>query len=570
MENYQLLEKQLTMEKKHVIGLDFGTDSVRAMIVNALTGKEIASGIAWYSRWARGLYCNAAENMFRQHPLDYTEGMISAVKQALDKSPEGTAEAVVGLSVDTTGSTPVAVDENCIPLSMLPGFEDNPHAMFVLWKDHTAIKEAEEINHFARTWGGVDYTMYEGGIYSSEWYWAKVLHVMRTDQKVRTAAYTFLEHCDWIPALLTSVQKIKDIRISRCAAGHKAMWHKDWGGLPSKEFLSLLDKDLAILRDRLYTETYTSDVKAGHLSAHWAQKLGLKEGIAVGVGAFDAHLGAVGGEIKPYYLSKVMGTSTCDMLVIPADEFGNKLVKGICGQVDGSIIPGMVGLEAGQSAFGDVYAWFRKMLMWPVEHIGGNITSIASEDVSKLRDELSDILLEKLSLEAEKIDPAASGLVATDWLNGRRTPDASAAVSGAIAGLTLGTSAPAIFRALIEATAFGSKSIVERFTEEGVRIDGVIALGGVAKKSWLVVQILADVLNMEIAVAKSDQTVALGAAMAASVVAGVHPDFKSAQLAMGQGIDKVFKPRKELVPIYEELYQKYKSMGEFFETRLIK
>jgi L-ribulokinase len=355
--------------EKYVIGLDYGTDSVRALIVNAITGEEAGTGVSSYKRWKNNAYCDATQNRFRQHPLDYIESLEEALKEALGKAPSGVADNITAISVDTTGSTPVAVDREGVPLALHPEFAENPNAMFVLWKDHTAVREAAEINELAGSWGGVDYTKYEGGVYSSEWFWAKILHVLREDVKVREAAWSWLEHCDWIPALLTGVKDVTQVKRSRCAAGHKAMWHPDWDGLPSGDFLTRLDPLLTGLRDRLYTDTYTSDIAAGTISKEWAQRLGLPENVTIGVGAFDAHLGAVGGEIKPYYLSKVMGTSTCDMVVAPEGEMGDKLVKGICGQVDGSIIPGMLGLEAGQSAFGDVFAWFRNILLWPVSQM---------------------------------------------------------------------------------------------------------------------------------------------------------------------------------------------------------
>ncbi len=552
--------------EKYVLGLDYGTDSVRALIADALTGEEIASAVSYYERWAKGLYCEPSQNRFRQHPQDYIDSMVQAIRQALAGAPKGTGQRILSISVDTTGSTPVAVNKEGTPLSMLPKFNENPNAMFVLWKDHTAVKEADQINHLARTWGGTDFTKYEGGVYSSEWFWAKVLHVQYVDDSVKNAAWSWLEHCDWIPALLSGEKNLQNLKISRCAAGHKAMWHPEWGGLPPKEFLKLLNPDLADLRDRLYSETYTSDVKAGELTAEWAEKLGLKPGIAIGVGAFDAHLGAVGGEIKPYYLSKVMGTSTCDMIVVPEAELGDKLVKGICGQVDGSVIPGMIGLEAGQSAFGDVYAWFRNLLMWPVKNALAKTSILSVSEKEKLEEEIASNLIAELSEAAEGIDPEQSGVLALDWLNGRRTPDANQLLTGTITGLTLGTDAPAVFRALVEATAFGSKSIVERFRDEGLRIDGVIALGGVAKKSSLVMQIVADVLNMPIEVVRHEQTCALGSAMAASVVAGIHPSFESAREKMGHGFEKVYKPRPVFVSKYEELYEKYVKLGAKIES----
>ncbi len=358
--------KDKNMAEKFVIGIDYGTDSVRSVVASAETGKIVGSSVFDYPRWKKGLYCDSAQNSFRQHPLDYIEGLEQSVKGALAGLSAEIIENIAGISVDTTGSTPVAVDKAGVPLSLKPEFSTNPDAMFVLWKDHTAVKEASEINALAGKWGGTDFTKYEGGIYSSEWFWAKILHVLRHSEEVRDQAWSWVEHCDWIPALLTGNTDPVQLKRSRCAAGHKAMWHSDFGGLPAEGFLTMLDPLLSGLRERLYTETYTCDVAAGNLSSEWAGKLGLTTDVKVGAGSFDAHLGAIGGEIKPYHLVKVMGTSTCDMLIVPAEEFGDKLVAGICGQVDGSIVPGMIGLEAGQSAFGDIYAWFSNLLMWPV------------------------------------------------------------------------------------------------------------------------------------------------------------------------------------------------------------
>jgi len=555
------------MNTKYTIGLDYGTDSVRSLIVNVETGEEVASAVYNYPRWQKGMYCDAPNNQFRQHPKDYLEGLKYTVVEALKNAPKEVAENVVGISVDTTGSTPIAVDEKGTPLSLTAGFEENPNAMFVLWKDHTGVKEADEINELSRKWE-VDYTKFEGGIYSSEWFWAKVLHVVREDAGVLRAAYSWVEHCDWIPAILTGNTNPKTLKRSRCAAGHKAMWHEAFGGLPSEEFLVKLDPLLSGLRDRLFKETFTCDIAAGKLTPEWAEKLGLSTDVVVGVGAFDAHLGAVGAEIEPYYVSKVMGTSTCDMLIVPTDEVGDNLVSGICGQVDGSIVPGMMGLEAGQSAFGDIYAWFKKVLEWPLQNILAESELIDEATKHKLIAETSDKIIAKLSDEAAKIPIAESGIVALDWMNGRRTPDANQSLKGAIAGLNLGSDAPRIFRALVEATAFGSKAINDRFISEGVRIDGVIALGGVAKKSPLVMQIVADVLDMPIKVARSEQACALGTAMAAAVVAGVYSNTAEAQKKMGGGIETEYLPIPENVEKYKVLYDEYKKFGKFVEFGL--
>ncbi|HRR92846.1 MAG TPA: ribulokinase [Bacteroidales bacterium] len=556
------------MMDKYVIGLDYGTDSVRTVVVNTANGKIAGTSVFEYPRWKKGLYCNPSLNQFRQHPLDYIEGMEESVKNALKGLGREIIDNIVGITVDTTGSTPVAVNREGIPLSMTREFENDPDAMFILWKDHTAVNEAAEINNIARSWGGEDYTKFEGGVYSSEWFWAKILHILRINEKVRKSAWSWVEHCDWIPALLTGMTDPLRLKRSRCAAGHKAMWHEKFGGLPPEEFLVKIDPLLAGLRDRLFTETYTCDIAAGNLSEEWAARLGLSTKVKVGVGAFDAHLGAVGGEITPYQLVKVMGTSTCDMVIAPMEEAGDKLVAGICGQVDGSILPGMLGLEAGQSAFGDVYAWFAKLLMWPVEEIISGMTWIDKGIREKIREEVAESMIAELSKAAEKIKDEETALVALDWLNGRRTPFANQELKGAITGITLGSDAPRIFRALVEATAFGAKMINDRFISEGVKIDGVIAIGGVAKKNPFVMQIVADVLNVPIRVASSDQTVALGAAMAASVVAGVHPDMTAAQKAMGGGFEKVYKPDPVSARRYETLFKKYKKLGEFVEKEM--
>ena len=393
---------------------------------------------------------------------------------------------------------------------------------------------------------------------------------MKTDDKVRRAAFSWVEHCDWIPAMLTGSTDPLTMKRSRCSAGHKAMWHEDFGGLPPEKFLVSIDPVLKDLRERLFRDTYTSDIKVGNLTEEWARRLGLNQDVAVGVGAFDAHMGAVGGEIEPYMLSKIMGTSTCDILVAPMEEMGNKLIRGICGQVNGSVVPGMLGMEAGQSAFGDVYAWFRKLLLWPFENVLKDSKMIDKKIKESLLEEAEHKIIPALTAEAEKIPIGESGIVALDWLNGRRTPDASQALKGAITGLNLGSDAPRIFRALVEATAFGAKKIVDRFVSEGVPIKGVIALGGVAKKSDFVMQVVADVLNMKIKVARSEQTVALGAAMFAAVVAGIYKNVEQAQKAMGNGFEKEYKPVSANAGKYQGLYDSYSKIAGFVEKEITK
>ena len=540
------------MKNQFVIGLDYGSDSVRCVVVNVENGSEVGSAVCYYPRWKAGKYCDPARNQYRQHPLDYIESLEQVVKEALSLCGPGVAEHVCGISFDTTCSTPVLTDRTGTPLALLPRYAENPNAMFVLWKDHTAIAESEEINDLARKWE-VDYTRYEGGIYSCEWVWSKMLHCLREDPSLREEAWAWIEHCDWMPALLTGNTLPERVIRSRCSAGHKAMWHASWGGLPSEEFLSALDPLLAGFRARLYTETYTGDTRVGGLTSEWAKRLGLPEGIAVGVGAIDCHVGAVGAGITPNVLVKAMGTSTCDILMTSAERIGDRVIRGICGQVDGSVVPGYEGLEAGQSAFGDIYAWFRELMSWPLRHV-------AHADPA-----LEENILNELTRQAEEIDPEESLPLALDWMNGRRTPDANPRVKGALTGLTLSTSAPAIFRALVEATAFGSRAINERMIDEGVEINGIIALGGIARKSPFVMQVMADVIGLPIRVARTSQTCAAGAAMFAAVAAGIYATVEEAQQAMGAGFDAEYVPDPLRHAHYNWVYESYRKLGAFID-----
>ena len=552
---------------KYVIGLDYGSDSARAIVVNAQTGEQLATAVKYYPRWKEGKYCNPSINQYRQHPLDYIEALEVSVREALAQCPAGTAEQVVGIAFDTTGSTPAFTDENGTPLALLPEFAENPNAMFVLWKDHTSVQEAAEINKLSKEWD-IDYTAYEGGIYSSEWYWAKALHILREDPKVREKAYSIVEYCEWLPALITGVSKSKDIVRSRCACGHKAMWHEKWDGLPSEEFLTKLDPALAGFRNRLFTKTETADKAVGTLSPEWAKRLGLTTNVVVAGGAFDCHMGAVGAGVTPHTFVRVIGTSTCDVMVASYEEIGHNLIRGICGQVDGSVIPGMVGLEAGQSGFGDIYAWFKRVLEFPLKNIIGQSSLIDEATKAKLIEEACDRIIPALTAEAEKIPVSESTIIATDWMNGRRTPDANQLLKGTITGLTLGSTAPRIFRALVEATAFGSKAIVDRFRNEGVRIDNVIGIGGIALKSPFVMQTLSDVLNMPILVGKTDRPCALGAAMFAATAAGIYSKVEDAQAAMNSGFAKEYFPNEANAKAYQEIYDKYIKLGAFTEKEL--
>ena len=560
--NFDIIKMSI---QKYVIGLDYGTDSVRAVLIDSSNGQELASEVHWYTRWKRGEYCDPSKNQFRQHPLDHIEGLENTIRSVVSKSRFDPSQ-IKAICVDTTGSSPVPVTEDGTPLALTPGFEADPNAMMVLWKDHTAIKEANEINELARNWGGEDYTRYEGGIYSSEWFWAKILHVVREDNSVKNAAYSWMEHCDLMTYMLIGGQDLKSFKRSRCAAGHKAMWHTDWNGLPPKEFLERLDPYLSGLRDRLYTDTFTSDQAAGNLSGAWAKKLGLTTDTVVAVGTFDAHAGAVGAKIDEHVLVRVMGTSTCDIMVASRNDMGTRTVKGICGQVDGSVIPGLIGLEAGQSAFGDLLAWFGDLISWPIDNLVLSSEILTPDQKIRLREEMDSNLIRKLTEAAERITSEESLPIALDWINGRRTPDADQELKSAISYLSLGTRAPHIFKALVDAICFGSKKIVERFESEGVKINSVIGIGGVARKSPFIMQTLANVLDIPVKVAKSDQAPALGAAIYAAVAAGIHPNVIKASRIMGSDFEAEYFPQKEKVANYKRSMRSYEQLGSFAES----
>ncbi len=537
------------MGKKLVIGMDFGTDSVRGLLVDPVSGEVVASGISYFKRWKAGLYCNPGKDQYRQHPLDYTESIDEVFEKLF--ATESAAD-VLAVATNTTGSTPVAVDAQCRPLALSEGFSENPNAMFVLWKDHTAIKEAGEINALSKKWA-VDYTLYSGGIYSSEWFWSKILYINRTDENVFGKAHSWMEQSDWIPAYLSGTDNPADVKRNRCAAGHKAMWNEAFGGLPSDAFLETLDTSFEKLRGRFYTETFTSDQAFGTISPYFVDKFGFNPETIINVGAIDAHHGAVGAGISPYTLVKVVGTSTCDMLVVPASE-QLPLVAGICGQVDGSIEPGMIGFEAGQSAFGDIYNWFKKMMLKPAHDIiGGQLST-------ELSNKLDDDFFTYVTAEASRIGVTESDLVFTDYHNGRRTPDADFDVQASAYGFGLATQAGHFFKALVEATAFGSRAIIERFRAFNIPIENVIATGGIPNKSPYVVQVLADVMGVKIHVADSDQTCALGSAIFAATVCGVYPNSMEAKKTIAAKIVKTYVPDPEKQKTYEVLYKRYKRL----------
>ncbi len=535
------------MKRACTLGVDFGSNSVRALVVDCADGREIATAVFDYPSGEQGVLLDPRDpHLARQNPADYVLGLERSVRAALEaaEATGGFSRAeVIGVGVDTTGSTPIPVDARCRPLALDPEWRGNLAAQAWLWKDHTGATEAMAITALARDCAP-RYLAPIGGTYSSEWFWSKIWHCLRVAPDVFDAAASWLELADYVPALLAGVTSPRQVVRGVCPAGHKAMYSEAWGGLPAKDFLARLHPKLAELRDRLYEKAYPADRPAGVLAPEWARKLGLAEGIPIAMGSFDAHYGAVGAGVRSGTLVKIIGTSTCDCAVAPA---GGKVadVPGICGIVNGSIMPGYYGIEAGQSAVGDILAWW--------------VDGICRGDAA---------LHATLSAEAARLTPGESGLLALDWNNGNRTILVDPRLTGLLLGQTLHTTRAEVYRALIEATAFGARAIVERLREHGVPIERVVCCGGIAEKNDVFMQIYADVIGHPMLIAGSAQTPALGAAIAAAVVAGEarggHAGFERAQEQMTSLKEKRFTPGNDAARVYDELYGMYRELHDSF------
>jgi L-ribulokinase len=536
-------------EPSFAIGVDYGTNSVRALVVDIADGREVAAHVFDYPSGEAGILLDPKDPLAaRQNPADYVEGFYVSVGRAIQAAAADASfrrDRVIGIGVDTTGSTPIPVNRAGTPLAMLTEFTRELAAHAWLWKDHTGHAEAAEITAKAKK-VREQYLKKCGGAYSSEWYWSKILHCKRSSPRVFEAAYSWVELADFVPAFITGHLDPDTLPRGICAAGHKAMYHTAWGGLPSAKFLGGLDPDLAPLRNRYAARAMTSAEKAGWLTAETAAKVGLPAGVAVAVGAFDAHMGAVGAGIKAGTLVKIIGTSTCDMMVAPTD---NELpgIPGLCGIVPGSVVPGMYGLEAGQSAVGDIFNWFVKSLAPGRNSADGDAHSALTREAASLR-------------------PGSSGLVALDWNNGNRTILVDPLLSGLLIGQTLHTTAAEVYRTLVEATAFGALTIINRFEEYGVRVKEVVNCGGIAEKNPLVMQIYADVCNRPMKISRSAQTCALGAAIFGAVAGGGYKTVEAAQRKMTGVKDVVYKPAKGPVAVYAELYRIYRELHDAFGT----
>lgn len=544
----------------YTIGMDFGSDSVRALLVDVSNGEQIAESVCLYPRWAQHKYISEKDFKFRQHPLDYLESMEKVLIDVVAECPN--AENIMAISVDTTASTPCLVDERLIPLALRTEFSEDPDAMFVLWKDHTAQKESEIINAVCHS-SEIDYSRHSGGNYSPECFWSKILHILNTNERVREEAVGALELCDWIPAVLVGCHSSKNLVAGKCVASIKHMWAPEWGGLPKKEFLEEISPLLSGFYESCSYKTAICGSKAGFLSEEWANKLGLSNSVAVGVGNVDCYSGAVGAEISHKTVVLNLGTSSCYMAVMPNEMFADKIVDGVFGQACDSILPGMVGFETGMSAFGDLYAWLKKFIASSFDIVktaankNSDDSSFDSTVLDNIIEKAEHLILPYLSQKAEKLEINIDSPIATDHFNGRRTPNPNLELRGVLSGMDVSVKPETIYYMLVEATCFATKVILDFLSDAGVEMSRFIAIGGISYKSPFVMQMLSDVLQKKIEVSNCKNSAALGAAIHAAVVADIYQDVDSAQKVMCPDISVVYEPNLERSELLLSRFEKY-------------
>lgn len=549
------------MEKNYVIGIDFGTDSARAILVDVSDGREMASCTSYYKRWAKGLYCDTTIDRYRQHPLDYIESLEEVLTGVLSECPD--KGKVKAISIDSTGSSPCLADANLKPLSLYPEFSEDPDAMFVLWKDHTSEKEAARIIDLCTSGEFPNYICHTGNTYSAECFWCKVAHVLHSSDVLREKAVTVIEECDFIPALLTGCKDVAELKTSRGVSGEKWLWAKEWGGFPPKEFFEALDPVLLPMLDHMPDPHYYCEEAAGHLCEEWADKLGLSTDVVIGVGNIDSYSGAVGGGVAYKKMVMNMGTSACYIAVVPTEVMAGRLIDGVFGQVDGMILPGHDGFEVGLSSFGDAFAWLRRLLSWPIEQL-------LPEDADPgLKKKMTERILPALTAEAEKLPLRLEAPLATDYFNGRRNPVLNTSITASLTRLKIHTSAPELFYAIVESTAFATKAILDHMDSRNVAIDELVAVGGVAQKSPFVMQLMADVVQREISVSATKNAGAMGAAIHAAVASGLYPSVRAAQEAMCPPVISTYRPTsdKTRIDLLMKRYERYLDLVHFTEDQ---
>lgn len=544
------------MTRNYVIGLDYGSDSVRAILLDVATGEVLSSAVNLYSRWGKGLYSDSAKSQFRHHPLDYIEGLEDVLGKVIADCPA--PDAIKAIGIDCTASTLCLADENCVPLSLHEEYQDNPDAMFVLWKDHTATLESAQINELCNK-SDVKYNMQSGFHYSAECYWSKVIHLLRNSPELRQKAHLAIDVCDWLPALLCGCTNAADFKTGKCIASIKLMWSESWGGYPPAEFFEKIEPAVLPILKNIPQNPQLNDKPVGTLCKEWAEKLGLSTDVVIGTGLIDSYSGGIGAGVKHGTIALNLGTSSCYMATMPVEKIGDKVIEGLFGQAKDCIIPGMVGFEAGLSAFGDAYAWVKRTLCWSLEALK------KSDDpqVRQAAEEREDKILADLNVAAAQLNITENTPVATDHINGRRSPEPSSTLKSGMMGISISTTAPEIFYAYAEATAFGTRYIMDHLEENGVDIYELIGVGGIAQKSPFVMQLLADACGKTIHVSSCNYSCALGAAICASVAAGIYPDIQAAQKALCPSNSATYNPNPDKAELLEKRYEKYRDLSRF-------